>query len=307
MQWKKRGLIFKPSQEHSFCHSRVICPTPFLLNNDIIRIYCGFCDNDKISRVGFIDVSIKNPSQIINISNEPLINIGEDGMFDDNGLVPTTVFKLNNIVYMYYFGFQIGIKIPFYMFSGLAISEDNGKTFQRLKKTPILDRTDSEPIMRSGPFVIYDEEHKIFKMWYPSGDKFININEKKIHTYVLKYLESANGVEWESKGQVVMNHASADEYGFGRPYVVKTNDMYELYYSIRTFSKGYRIGYATSINGKDWQRRDEKIGIDVSSNDWDSEMICYSAVISAKNKTYLFYNGNNLGDTGFGYAELLNK
>jgi hypothetical protein len=33
-------------------------------------------------------------------------------------------------------------------------------------------------------------------------------------------------------------------------------------------------------------------------------MICYPAVIKIYDKTYLFYNGNNNGKTGFGYAEL---
>ena len=46
--------------------------------------------------------------------------------------------------------------------------------------------------------------------------------------------------------------------------------------------------------------------IDVSPTGWDAEMICYPAVINVKGKTYLFYNGNNNGETGFGVAELIN-
>jgi hypothetical protein len=49
---------------------------------------------------------------------------------------------------------------------------------------------------------------------------------------------------------------------------------------------------------------DDRIGIDVSSTGWDSEMICYPAVITVKGRTFLFYNGNNNGETGFGVAEL---
>jgi hypothetical protein len=33
-------------------------------------------------------------------------------------------------------------------------------------------------------------------------------------------------------------------------------------------------------------------------------MIAYASVLAHKGRTYMFYNGNNLGKTGFGYAEL---
>lgn len=307
MQWEKKGLIFKPSMEHKFCNSRVMCPTPFLLNDEVLRIYCGFCDVDGVSRIGFVDVNPQDPGHILGICDSPLLDVGEDGMFDDNGLAATSVFRVNDKVYMYYFAFQQGVKLPFYMFTGLAVSNDGGYRFKRMQKVPVLDRSDAEPIMRSGAFVMYDKEEAIFKTWYPSGNEFISVNGKKVHTYVLKYLESKNGVHWGAGGETILNHASDDEYGFGRPYIVKSNGLYEMYYSIRTFSKGYRLGYAISMDGKSWQRRDEEIGIDVSKNGWDSEMICYSSVISLKGRTYMFYNGNGLGKTGFGYAELVKQ
>jgi len=42
----------------------------------------------------------------------------------------------------------------------------------------------------------------------------------------------------------------------------------------------------------------------VSADGWDSEMIAYSAVVPYRDRVYLFYNGNNCGRTGFGYAVL---
>jgi hypothetical protein len=77
-----------------------------------------------------------------------------------------------------------------------------------------------------------------------------------------------------------------------------------MWYSLRRKNITYRIGYAESKDGIHWERKDNEAGIDVSENGWDSEMICYPAVIKVKGKTYLFYNGNNNGVTGFGYAEL---
>ena len=68
--------------------------------------------------------------------------------------------------------------------------------------------------------------------------------------------------------------------------------------------KGYRLGYAESKDGINWIRQDDKINLDVSNSGFDSNMICYSAVIKIKNNLIMFYNGNDFGKTGVGYAVL---
>jgi hypothetical protein len=66
----------------------------------------------------------------------------------------------------------------------------------------------------------------------------------------------------------------------------------------------YRIGYAESNDGISWVRKDEEIGIDVSNEGWDSEMICYPYIFDHNGKRYMLYNGNGYGKTGFGLAVL---
>ncbi len=66
----------------------------------------------------------------------------------------------------------------------------------------------------------------------------------------------------------------------------------------------YRIGHAVSDDGKQWIRRDELAGIDVSTKGWDSEMITYPNIVNYKGEKFMFYNGNGFGRTGFGYAIL---
>jgi len=65
---------------------------------------------------------------------------------------------------------------------------------------------------------------------------------------------------------------------------------------------GYRLGYAESIDGIKWERMDRCVGITVSEDGWDSDMIEYAAVVPYKNKYYMFYNGNNYGEFGIGLA-----
>jgi hypothetical protein len=99
-----------------------------------------------------------------------------------------------------------------------------------------------------------------------------------------------------------MTLASDDEFGFGRPFVLDTGGLLRMWYSVRTFSKGYRIGYAESADGLHWDRQDERAGIDVSADGWDSQMICFPCIQTTSHGTYLFYNGNDYGETGFGVA-----
>jgi hypothetical protein len=304
MKFIKKGQILSPALL-KFGEYRLMCPTPLLLD-DRIRIFCGFCNNDGISKPGFIDVNICDPSDVIFISQDAILDIGEDGMFDDNGICPTSIIRIDNKLLMYYFGFQLGVKLPFYMFSGRAESIDDGISWSRTQKTPVIDRSPNEPIMRSGPNVIYEDNK--YKVYYPCGYKLISINNKQVHTYQIHYMESIDGINWPKSGIPVIKFQNHDEYGFGRPFVFKLSGRYYMLYSIRTKSLGYRLGYAISENGVKWDRLDNIEGLELGADGtWDSEMLCYSSFLKTKDKSYLFYNGNNLGATGFGFAELIEE
>ena len=76
-------------------------------------------------------------------------------------------------------------------------------------------------------------------------------------------------------------------------------------FNFRENSKdAYRLGYAYSNDLINWTRKDVSVGIDVSSEGWDSEMLCYPHIVKTNGKYIMFYNGNGFGKSGFGYAEL---
>ena len=49
---------------------------------------------------------------------------------------------------------------------------------------------------------------------------------------------------------------------------------------------------------------DDRVGIDVSTSGWDSEMIEYAYVFDLNGDRFMIYNGNDFGRTGLGYARL---
>lgn len=302
MEWIKKGLIFGANHNSGWMNNSALQPTP-ILQGDRIRIFIGIRDEKGVGRVGYVDVDADCPSKILKVKDTPCLDIGDPGCFDDNGVVPCAVVETGGKLYLFYAGYNIGYHVRMTIFSGLAISEDNGETFHRVSRVPIMERTDNETLFRVIHTAI--KEKSGWKLYYGAGNKFIQGKKKTLPVYEIEMLETENldGL-WE-EGQMIL-HNQGEEYRVARPCVVKENGVYKMFFCKGTESITYRLAYAESSDGKKWERKDEKLNLDLSESGWDSEMMAYPAYIKYKNKAYLFYNGNNYGYEGFGYAELVN-
>jgi sucrose-6-phosphate hydrolase SacC (GH32 family) len=302
MKWRKMGLVYAPDRSRSWSKKYAFPPTPYFVADNVLRLYVAFCDENTVGRIGFVEVRADNPSQVLRVSPEPVLDIGTPGAFDENGVLPTCIVTVGKHLYLYYVGYQLGHKVRYFQFQGLAVSQDGGNSFTRSSKVPVIERSDKEMLNRTSAFVML--ENGVFKMWYVGGSQWVNVNGKSLPRYNLRYLESPDGNTWGDEGRVCLDFHSPDEHAFGRPWVVKDGGRYRMFYSVRTHSKGYRLGYAESLDGLAWERNDAALGLNVSPAGWDSQMIAYSSLVRYRDAVYLFYNGNNCGETGFGYAVL---
>ena len=188
---------------------------------------------------------------------------------------------------------------------GLAVSDDNGLSFRRMYEGPIMDRIATEPYLAVTPSII--KENDGWKMWYVSGLRWTLIGQKYEPVYVIKYAYSTDGIAWERPNHICIPQQYENE-AFSHPNVVKINNHYHMWYCCRDSidyrdgNGSYRIGYAQSLDGITWQRKDTEANIQVSEEGWDSTMICYPYVVKADDKLIMFYNGNGFGKSGFGYA-----
>lgn len=126
------------------------------------------------------------------------------------------------------------------------------------------------------------------------------------HYYHIKYDESADGIQWYRKPQVAIDFQYENEYAISRPCVLKEEGTYKMWYSYRAGPLGstYRIGYAESLDGHAWVRKDEQVLLEPSERGWDSTMIEYPYVFDHNGRHYMLYNGNDFGKTGIGLAVL---
>lgn len=300
MRWEKLGRIYVADGDAWWARSHAYTPTPHMLS-DRIRIYVAFWDDSQVGRLGFVDVAVEDPTTVLAVSSDPILDVGEAGTFDDSGVTPMSIVESVRELRLYYTGWQRSARVPYFMFTGVATSYDGGLTFIRERSIPVLDRIEGEHACRTAAFVQRNDDK--WRVWYVGGSQWTTVESKVVPTYNIRHAESDDGLNW-SAGQVVLDLGNADEFGLGRPFVRRAKNEYWMWYSIRSRTLGYRLGYATSPDGLSWERRDHEVGIGVSESGWDSEMICFGAVLDTSYGTYLFYNGNNFGETGFGVAVL---
>jgi hypothetical protein len=304
MYWSKIGNVFCPDKNYNWMWSHAANPVPYVIDEyqGIVRVFFTTRNMQNNSFIGFVDVDFNRDFEIRNISEKPVISPGEIGMFDDSGTAMGYIIKKENIFFLFYLGWNLKVTVPWLNTIGVAKSGSIDGEFKKLSKAPIMDRSNEDPYSISYPSILYDDGK--YKMWYGSNLSWGTDQSSMQH--VIKYAESDDLINWRRTDEVHIGLQHKNEYAISKPWVVREGNLFKMWYSYRAIGeiKTYRIGYAESKDGKTWQRKDEFVGIDVSKLDWDCQMICYPSVFVLNNKTFMLYNGNDFGKTGFGIAIL---
>jgi hypothetical protein len=306
MKWTKKGVIFAPDRNFDWMVSHASVPVVDAINGRVLRIYFGTRDGSGHSHTSYFEVDAERPSNILYAHDKPLLPLGKPGTFDDSGIMPSWIANHGNRKYLYYIGWNTEVTVPYRLAIGLALSNDGGKSFQKISEGPICDRSLDEPFFNTAPCVLTEGDR--WQMWYVSCTGWELADEQLEPRYHVRYAESTDGISWKKTGQVCIDYDS-DTGAIGRPCVYVEQGVYKMLYSYRgvrdyrtELSQSYRLGYAESADGLAWVRRDEEVGIERSESGWDSEMMEYCSLFQHQGQKYLFYNGNGFGKTGIGYA-----
>lgn len=296
MKWKKMGLIFPYTKKLNGTKSHCQYPCPVQIDEDIYRIFFGSRDENNNTLVFYFNVDVKT-LKILNFTIDPILVNGPLGYFDSNGIYPSCVIKKNNDFFMYTLGFTRGEYPLYFTRIGLAISNDCS-SFKKYSKAPLLNTSEYDPWMLTGPFVMFD--NGIYRMWYVSGDRW---DDNMNSYYNIKYAESEDGINWKREGLVSIDYIYPDEKNIARPWLIKENNIYKAWFSYNCGKEGYRIGYAESRDGGyKFERKDYLAGVNISDELWENDAVAYPAVIVYKGRKYMFYNGNQFGKDGVAVA-----
>lgn len=310
-QWKKLGKVFEAKGQHPWMQNYTT-PIAALVLPSCIRVYFSARatpdqNGNFISNASFVDVDKDNPTQVLYVHDKPLIPLGGPGMFDEFGVMTAKPAVFGDKVYFYYMGWQrlSGETVPYQVMLGLAISDDQGRTFTKISNGPILGIDRIDPLSIGNVSVII--ENGVWKMWYTTFTKWAIGGQKPTPVYNIKYATSKNGIDWKKEDYVAIDEN--EEGGVATPSVIKINGVYHMWFGCRPpYDKngnvsGYSIGYAHSQDGLEWKREDRLSGIFASEGGWDSEMVCYPHVVKSGDRLFMFYCGNGFGRSGFGCAE----
>jgi hypothetical protein len=259
VDWVRHCLILSPPAVVGWAASHAMVP--------FVREHGGgldllFSSRDRAGRSHTGRAELDLQGLAARVDPRPLLSPGALGAFDDSGAMGACVVRDGDRELLYYIGWSRGVTVPFTTYIGMAISDDGGRTFERVSPAPVV-----------------------------AGPK---------HNYRIVYAESADGIEWSPTGRVCIDFADEAEYAIARPCVVRDGDRYLMWFSHR--GDAYRIGYAESRDGLTWQRTDERGGLGPEGDGWESESVEYPFVFDHDGTRWMLYNGNGYGATGIGLA-----
>jgi hypothetical protein len=296
IRWRKLGRVYCAGGERPWAASHAYCPTALWLG-DRIRVLCAFLDADRIGRCGWVDVAADRPDRVLAVSERPALDVGEPGTFDEHGVTPLSAIRLDDgRLRLYYAGWQRGVGVRYTLLTGAAESDDDGESFARVSRVPVLERSDDELHVRSSVLVRHDGED--WRAWYAAGSEWRGERPR----YGLRHARSEDGLVWPSHGTPCLEPRD-DELGFARPCIAERDGSLAMWYSRRALDGAYDLGFARSRDGLEWERDDAHAGLERGLvGDWDHEMVGLTSLLETPRGALLFYNGNGYGETGFGVA-----
>lgn len=316
MKWEKLGKIFDPSEHVLSEGCSLFAKSPqALVFDSFVRVF--FCSQKKTSNgkylscPQYVDFN-KCFDKILGLSRGVVVELGKSGEFDEHGIFPLNVLRHEGKIFAYTSGWSRRTSVSIDMSIGLAISEDDGVSFEKYGGGgPVMAATHNEPFLVGDPFVKY--WNGSFHMWYIFGVKWTRPTPSADaeRFYKIAHAKSTDGINWIRDGRTIIADKLPNECQ-ALPTVFHAGERYHMYFCYRNAydfrnnkRNSYRLGYAFSDDLISWHRNDAISGIDVTDGGWDSDMMCYPNAFECAGDIYLLYNGNEFGKYGFGIAKLI--
>lgn len=170
---------------------------------------------------------------------------------------------------------------------GYAISSD-GIHYNRVQQHPVISPIGEEGVSAMNPHVIWNENKKVFQMWYAAGEDY--------EPDILCYAESTDGINWTNRKKVLEKEPSHEweqaKVG-GCHVILDENGLYTMYYIGYQNVDVARICFATSHDGIHWNRPENNLVIAPSKGSWDSDATYKPTVVQKDDTMYLWYNGRS--------------
>jgi hypothetical protein len=303
--WHREGLLVTVKPGHPWWVSHAQLPTVLPLAERLWRVYFGARDRDNRTRVLAVDVDPGDGMDVLAEHYEPLLDRGPPGTFDHEGVCPSAALTIDGEVRLYYIGVIMRRDVRSQASIGLAVSGD-GIAFRRAFAGPVHGVGPFDPFFSSAPTVRRSPHG--YRMWYVGGTQWREVNGMLDPFYEIRITHSPDGLLWDARSQSALAKAA----GVGRPWITQERDGLRLWFSCR--GEAYRMAGDAAYRLMSVRLDEhgvacgdaEPVPFDnpPAAGDFDGTMQAYACVLPYGDDLIMFYNGDEFGKAGFGWARL---
>ena len=306
--WQRRGMLFR-SHDCAAVRSHAQAPTVLVLRPDLWRIYYAGRDDGNKSSIFAVDVDPIADMRLVTIHEEPVFSRGERGAFDHFGLGPSCAFvRADGRVALYYTGITPRRDVPTEFAIGLATSDD-GLRFERASAGPVLGRGPFDPYFVSTPFV--RPSGAGYEMWYISGTGWVDAGDRVEPVYDFRKTYSRDGISWDPATTLAIRARDLGGVAVARPWIAFDGVQERLWFCMRgeefreSGTGAYRL-WSAPLDARtivDMRAAREAVYENPARpEEWDGAMQAYPCIVRRGEDLIGFYNGNEFGRDGFGWA-----
>lgn len=238
-----------------------------------------------------------------------------DGAFDEHGIFPLSPVRVGDKIWAYPTGWSRRQSVDVETQVGLAISSNNGKTFDPVGAGSVLGPSLHEPFL-VGDACVMRLSPSEWHAWFIYGIEWRRgvSSPRAERIYKIGHAASSDGVHWSRElrkgGSRCVPDAIGPDECQAMPSVIRLGNTFHMLFCFREAfgfrtdsQRSYRIGHAYSDDLVTWRRSDmpRETWLDGS---WNSQMQCYPNVFMHGGRVLVAHNGNSFGQSGFGLSEV---
>lgn len=107
MKLERKDLLINPKEQLTWAPKQAVQPTPLVMDYKLY-VYLGLQDAEDVSRIGSVNSLLDNPAQVSGTSVDKFLDTGEDGCFDESGVLASAVVQYEDKTHLFYNGNRYG-------------------------------------------------------------------------------------------------------------------------------------------------------------------------------------------------------
>jgi hypothetical protein len=300
-RWRALGHVHVATGEAPGHMTHASYPTPLPLPDGTLRVFFSPRDAEGRSTVFSLDLALREDGfERLGPPVGPWLEPGPRGAFDDAGTsIGWVGWRDDGGLDCWYLGWSLGVSVPFRNFIGRATAAPGAARMQRASPVPLLDRSVEDPFTLGYPWVMRRDGELC--IWYGTHRSW-GAEWMAMDHVIRRAVSLDEGRHWQRDVAPALMPDGGAEWALSRPSVLVDAAGWHMWYCRRF--ETYRLGYAFSVDGVRWERRDDAIGFVTPDAAWELGSRTYPAVFDHAGRRWMLYNGEGYGRSGFGLAVL---